>query len=546
MLPMKMRHSLWVIYLAGIVACGGGSGGTGGGANNPPTNTIDPGDGDGGGSVSTPFFGDRTSALGLSYSITHEEMSVSEIFQLGGGMTLDDIDNDGLMELYVSHGRNERGRLFTYNGEQFTQLANNNGIEPFDLDRAGYFIDLDADGWKDFVSVQIESIEVFMNDQTGHFVEATSSSNIFHDRSTFSLAAADYDVDGDIDLFFGHWGATWRLDEALTQYLWQNDGSGFFTDVTDQVAISDEESSPGMAAENSFTPTFADIDSDGYPDMLLVSDFASTQVLRNESGQAFVDATTTVISDENGMGSAVGDYDRDGDLDWFVSSINDGDDSDEDDTGNRLYRNVDGLGNFEDVTDEAGVRDGYWGWGSCFADFDNDGYLDLFHTNGVEDFDDRYSDDPSRLFMSNRDGTFTERSESAGISHVGQGRGVACVDYNNDGKLDIFIANNGTGPTVYENESDNANHYLMIDLTGTGKNPDAIGARVTVSSASGSQIQEVQLGTGYLSQGPQRLHFGLGVDDEISTIEVSWPGPERATSQVENVAADQVLEMEHP
>ncbi len=524
-----------------MAACGGGSG-----ANNPPAIPLEPGDSDNGDPPSTLRFRDATSDLSLDYVIANEEISVPEILQFSGGVTLDDINNDGALELYVAHGRNERGRLFTYNGEQFTQLDDNNGIEPFYLDRAGYFIDLDADGWKDFVSVQIESVEVFINDQTGHFIEATSNTNIFHDRSTFSLAAADYDVDGDVDLFFGHWGASWRLDEALTQYLWQNDGSGFFTDVTDKVAISDEESSPGTAPENSFTPTFADIDSDGFPDMLLVSDFSYSQVLRNNAGQHFTDATTTVISDENGMGNAVGDYDRDGDLDWFVSSINDGDDSDEDDTGNRLYRNVDGLGNFEDVTDEAGVRDGYWGWGICFADFDNDGHLDLFHTNGVEDYHERYIDDPSRLFWSNGDGTFTEQSEAAGILHTGQGRGIACVDFNNDGKLDIFIANNGTGPTVYENESDNANHYLMIDLAGTGKNPDAIGARVTVISASGSQMQEVQLGTWYLSQGPQRLHFGLGEDNEVAAIEVIWPGPERATSRVENIAVDQVVEIEHP
>ncbi len=542
MLIKVTTRLLCALCLSTMVSCGGGSGGS---ANNPPTNTIDPGDGNGV-PTSTLLFRDRTSALGLRYLISNDDVSAPEIFRVSGGVSLDDIDNDGTLELYVAHGRNERGRLFTYNGEQFVELADNNGIEPFDLDRAGYFVDVDADGWKDFVSVQTESLEVFMNDQTGYFVEATASTNIYHDRSTFSLAAADYDVDGDIDLFFSHWGSNWRLDEALTQYLWQNDGSGFFTDVTANVAISDEESSAGIAPENSFTPTFADIDSDGYPDMLLVSDFSYSQVLRNDAGQTFTDATTLVISDENGMGNAVADYDRDGDLDWFVSSIHDGDDSDEDDTGNRLYRNVDGLGNFEDVTDEAGVRDGYWGWGSCFADFDNDGYLDLFHTNGMEEYGERYLEDPSRLFMSNGDGTFTEQSEAAGILHTGQGRGIACVDFNNDGKLDIFIANNGTGPTVFENESDNANHYLMIDLAGTGKNPDAIGARVTVNSASGSQIQEVQLGTWYLSQGPQRLHFGLGEDDEVSTIEVVWPGPERTTSRVENIAVDQVVEIEHP
>ena len=133
-------------------------------------------------------------------------------------------------------------------------------------------------------------------------------------------------------------------------------------------------------------------------------------------GSGFVDFTTDVIDDKNGMGGTVADYDRDGDLDWFVSSIHTLERDDDDvgsDTGNRLYRNMDGLGNFEDATDEANVRNGDWGWGSCFADFDNDGHLDLFHTNGYPDVDERYADDPSRLFMSNGDGSFSERAFSA-------------------------------------------------------------------------------------------------------------------------------------
>ena len=279
------------------------------------------------------------------------------------------------------------------------------------------------------------------------------------------------------------------------------------------------------------------------------SDSETSQVLRNEAGIKFVDATTNVIDDKNGMGGTVADYDRDGDLDWFVSSIHtlEADDNDVgSDTGNRLYRNMDGLGNFEDATDEANVRNGDWGWGSCFADFDNDGHVDLFHTNGYPDVDERYADDPSRLFMANGDGSFSERAFSSGITHDGQGRGTVCADFNADGRVDILIASSGQSPTVYENVTENDHHYLAIDLVGIGANRDAVGARVTIESDSGKQLQEVQLGTWYLSQGPTTLHFGLGTDDAVSSIEIRWPGPGLPRSRLRNVGVDQRIAIEHP
>ena len=118
MLIKVTTRSLCALCLSTMVSCGGGSGG---GANNPPTNTIDPGNGNGD-PASTLQFRDRTSALGLSYSISNDDVSAPEIFRVSGGVSLDDIDNDGTLELYVAHGRNERGRLFTYNGEQFVAL----------------------------------------------------------------------------------------------------------------------------------------------------------------------------------------------------------------------------------------------------------------------------------------------------------------------------------------------------------------------------------------------------------------------------------------
>lgn len=546
---LKRAPLFWMFCLAGVTACGGGGGGgsssapsaNDGSVQDPPANE----EGDG----SQVRFADTTSVLGLDYFIENTSPG-DEATDVSGGLTLDDIDNDGNLELYVAHGRDVQGRLFSFDGTSFLELEDNNGILPLEMDRAGYFIDLDADGWKDFISIQDESVEVFMNDQTGQFQEATADTNLFHQRSTFSMAAADIDLDGDVDLFFSHWDGIFDSSDVLTEYLWQNDGTGVFTDISDRVAITEEPAATvaGFVLELSYTPTFADIDNDGYPDMLLASDGGFSQVLRNEAGLQFTDATDrSVITDTNGMGGSVTDYDHDGDLDWFVTSIHNLETSGEGTiTGNRLYRNEDGLGNFVDVTDEAGVRNGDWGWGGCFADFDNDGHPDLFHTNGMPNVAERYADDPSRLFMANGDGSFSERAFSAGITHDGRGLGVVCADYNGDGRIDILIANNGQSPTVYENITENNNHYLTIDLVGKGANPDAIGARVTIESATRSQLQEVQLGTWYLSQGPATLHFGLGQDDTVTAIDIRWPEPGLPTTRIENVAVDQRIVVEQP
>ena len=513
---------------------------------------------------------DVTAALGLDYHVkSAPEREESKIdgqrrepanpVAMEGGLALVDIDGDGSLELYVVHGRGETGRLFSYDGGRFTRLTGNRGIEPGGMDRAGYFIDLDHDGWKDFVSVQTRGVVPFRNDGTGRFVETTGRFGIRHDRRTYSMAAADIDNDGDLDLFFAHWGNIWNRFRPPSHYLWRNDGRGRYEDISHVVEIRPAVTSPlNNELEFSFTPTFADIDADGDPDILLSGDFGVSQVLRNEAGAAFVDTGGDAITDENGMGVAVGDYDRDGDLDWFVTSIHDADGSSGfGPTGNRLYRNIDGTGRFSDATEHAGVREGGWGWGACFADFDNDSHPDLFHTNGwfnentgdsygglVET--DQFAEDPSRLFMSNGDGTFSERASELGIHHSGQGRGVVCHDYDADGRVDIFIANNGGAPTVYSNVLENDNHWLAIDLVGRHANLHGIGARVTVRTASGNQMQEVRLGSSYLSQAPPVLHFGLGRERMASVIEVRWPGPGNQVSRLENVIADRRLTIRQP
>ena len=503
-------------------------------------------------------FVDVTDAVGLGYRVTlepdpEEDASQPYLPHPDGGLALADMDNDGGLELYVAHGRGENGRLFRWNGRRFARLSGNSGIEPGGRDRAGYFIDLDGDARPDFLSLQAGRVEVFRNDGTGFFVEASDRFDIRQDRSTYSMAAADYDGDGDLDLFFAHWGTSWNRFRPLSHYLWRNDGRGRYEDVSHIVpvrpALARGEKGP---REFSFTPTFADIDGDGDPDLLLAGDFGASQILRNDAGAVFTDITGAAITDENGMGAAAGDYDRDGDIDWFVTSIHDPHGSSGfGPTGNRLYRNL-GDGRFEDATERAGVREGGWGWGACLADFDNDGHPDLFHTNGwfdayVEDREmTEFLDDPSRLFMSNGDGSFTERASELGIDHTGQGRGAVCADYDGDGRVDILIANHGAAPTVYRNVFENGHHWLAIDLAGLHANPHGIGARVTVRTSSGSQVQEVRLGGAYLSQAPPTLHFGLGPDRTAASIEVKWPGPGNRISRLEDVRAGRRLTVRQP
>jgi hypothetical protein len=226
------------------------------------------------------------------------------------------------------------------------------------------------------------------------------------------------------------------------------------------------------------------------------------------------------------MGAAIGDYDADGDLDWFVTSIWDPDGVSEGNwgvTGNRLYRN-DGQGRFEDVTDEAGVRIGFWGWGACFADFDNDGHLDLYHVNGIQMAGPPFDTDPARLYLGNGDGSFREVGESRGVADRGNGRGLVCFDADQDGDIDLFVANSRGSPRFYRNEGGNRNSWLSIRVAGPAGNSDAIGAWIEVRTPDGrQQLREIRAGSNFVSNNPPEAHFGLGRGRAAVSVWVRWP-----------------------
>ncbi|MEO1085766.1 MAG: CRTAC1 family protein, partial [Acidobacteriota bacterium] len=265
----------------------------------------------------------------------------------------------------------------------------------------------------------------------------------------------------------------------------------------------------------------------GVPDLLYSGDFGTSKIFRGLGDGTFEDVTSAVISDENGMGSVFGDYDADGDIDWFVSSIWDPDGLPAGNwgvTGNRLYRNL-GDGTFEDATAEAGVREGYWGWAGCFIDFDHDRDLDLFHVNGFPAVTAvEFQRDPSRFFLSNGDGTFTESASALGIDDDRQGRGVACFDYDRDGDVDIFIANNSDRARLYRNDGAGLGNSLTVALRDVGSpNSHGIGARLTLVADGELLTRPLLAGSTFVSQPPQEVYFGLGDVEVVDELRIEWP-----------------------
>ncbi len=512
------------------------------------------------GTPEVPRFVEVAASVGLDYEHDYvDSLRIStEVPIFMGGVAAGDYDGDGWVDLYAVGG--DRPNLLLRNvGGRFTAV-DAPGLVPTGGRSSGpTFADVDGDGLLDLFVGAVEggTPRLFRNLGNGSFTERTADSGIVDLEAFETMGAAfgDYDGDGDLDLFTSHWG-TMLTEDTHIPYMWRNDGDFRFADVTAQIGIPDVLP-PGFF-DHTFTPNFVDIDSDGRMDILLAIDFGGSAIVRNRGGGSYSLDQAAVLTDENGMGAAIGDYDNDGDLDWFVSSIYDPDGVAEGNwgvTGNRLYRN-DGNGNFRDVTTQAGVRQGFWGWAACFADVDNDGWLDLFHVNGMGRLDlgerelllrgtEAFQNDPARLFLSRGDGTFREVSAEAGVDDRGQGRGVVCFDYDRDGDIDLFIANNGGPPALYRNDLAGDRHWLAVELRGAAPNSQGIGARVIAITGDLEQMRELRAGSNYVSQDPAIAHFGLGDATRVDTLAVQWPHRAEPTV-LRDVAVDRYLVVHEP
>ncbi len=570
----SVRLTRLTIALALLIsACGGG----GSGPSTPPAgDTVQSGEPEPDPEPQIGFT-DVTADSGLGYDIgltfggegeiNEADLSVRQIAT--NGAAAGDYDNDGDIDLFIVRGNLGPNQLYRNDGNlEFTDVAENAGVAflgPGDSTSrqvGPIFVDVEGDGDLDLFLRGLRDPALLMrNNGDGTFTDVTDDAELLF-LSTYGMSTAfgDYDLDGDLDLATTHWGSPHDKDNpGDTEHLWRNDTQGSniaFTSVSEASQISPsivqlaDPNGHRSNADRTFTPTFARIDDDLFPDLLMVADFNQTQYFHNNGDGTFENRTDVdVLIDGNGMGSAVGDYDNDGDLDWFVTSIllpsNDRKkNSILSHFGNRLYQNHQGV--FTDVTDEAGVEDGGWGWGACFIDFENDGDLDIYHTNGwqeellpLADFPDfeGYQLDTSRAFVNQADGTFVEEADDLGLHDAEMGRGVVCADFDNDGDTDILLLANR--PILWQND-ERGNEYLKVRLIGIPPNTEAAGARIILSSESTSQIREISIGSNFLSQNPAIQLFGLG-SDTSADLTVSWP--DGSETVMTDVASGQTLQI---
>ena len=480
-------------------------------------------------------------AFGVRVACTPERVS--------GGAAVADANGDGWPDLYVTR-LDTSDILFINQGDgTFVDGSEAAGLTSLTMHTNGaWWGDIDNDGDADlFVTTIAEAAFLLLiNDGQGRFTEeaVTLGAAVADEspRSGMSVTMGDFDRDGWLDVHTAEWRLAPSVDDPSVTHgrLLRNRGAeapGFFEDVTEAAGL-DMADLPSLTHSPrngifSFGTAFADLDGDGWQDLAVSADFGRSRLFWNNGDGTFTDGTVAagLGSDENGMGFTLGDVDGDGDLDWFVTAIHTVACLDSgcrwDPSGNRLYLN-DGNRVFSDVTDEQGVREGYWGWGAVFLDADNDADLDLTMTNGMllTVAELPFQDDPMRFWENVRNGPMQERSAAVGLTATSEGKGLLTFDYDLDGDLDIFVVDNGLGPVLYRNDSGNTRPWLRVEVEGTASNRDGVGARVLVTAFEGGpvQLREVGVGSHFLGQSELTAHFGLGaVTGPVHEVTVQWP-----------------------
>ncbi len=536
---------------------------------------------------------------------------------LGGGVAIADVNNDGLEDVFFT-GNMVPNKLYLNKGNlEFEDISLKAGLEGDDRWYSGAtFVDINKDGFQDiYCSVGGKDGNhhnvLYINNQDNTFTEKAQEYGIDCNGISMHASFFDYDKDGDLDLYVINYPPT-SFTAPVDYYkymlanhpkedsdvLYRND-NGKFTDVTEEAGLRTFGLSLGVVT--------ADINDDGYPDIYVSNDFNAPDFLfiNNRDG-SFTNQIDTCLQQTSffGMGADVADFNNDGLMDIFQLDMSAADNFRSKANMSSMnptvfYQSVElGLhhqymqnslqlnnGNldgdqpvFSNVSRIAGVSSTDWSWGALLADFDNDGWKDLFVSNGIRRdvnnkdfynehraFFDKMENDPdykgkeeevglleylekvpseklsNYLFQNNGDITFTNMAANWGLDEKTFSNGVAYSDLDNDGDLDLIINNLEDIASIYRNNSQ-SNNYLTIELEGDGKVlPN--GAKVTINTAEGIQVQTYNTVRGYLSSVSPIIHFGLGDVSIVESVLVTWPNGE--ITKLNDVAANQRLEIDY-
>ena len=489
---------------------------------------------------------------------------------LGASAAVADYDGDGYDDVFVTDSKlGGKNHLYHNNRDfTFTDVAESAGVANGNDDKNAtadsLWFDFNNDGKPDLLVIRFGHNQLFQNMGNGKFKDVTKGSGLDAYKNAITAIAFDYDRDGKLDLFVGSYFQPINIFKpdsprffpesfetannggGVTVY--HNNGNGTFADVTEKVL---GEKLSGWTLDIGH----GDADNDGFDDFYVACDFGTDHFFHNNGNGTFTDISEKAIGidSKKGMNVDWGDFDNDGLLDIYVTNITD----DYMREGNFLWHNNGNL-TFTDVSRETGTAETGWGWGAKFFDYDNDGWLDLYVTNGWVsagkesyvpdvfamvikpgiDFADARNWPPmgdkslsgyekKKLFHNEKGQVFKDQANRHGVDSIRDGRGVAIADFDNDGRLDMFVANANGEPYLYRNTMPLPNHWVDFALEGTKSNKTAVGAQVRLTAGGMTRLQFLSGGNSFAGQSSSRVHFGLGDVAKIDQIEVRWPAGER-------------------
>jgi enediyne biosynthesis protein E4 len=494
---------------------------------------------------------------------------------MGSGVCVLDYDNDGWQDILFVNSMDWPGHS---RGKSYPALYHNNHDGTFtDVTRqAGLAVemygmgcsvgDFDNDGYDDIYITAIGGSHLFRNLHNDKFADVTAKAGLADSGFPTGAVWFDYDNDGRLDLFVGHYvdwsrqsDQTCSLDGKHKSYctpeaykgqsarLFRNLGNGRFEDVTRHAGLYDPTSkSLGIA--------LIDYDNDGWLDLFVTNDTQPNKLYHNNHNGTFSEAgfaAGVAFSDAGraraGMGTDAGDYDSSGRQSLVIGNFTD--------ESMSLYHN-DGSGLFTDQATTSGIAPPSaqsLTFGCFFFDYDLDGRLDIFAANGhvADDISsirpNLHYAEPPLLFRNLGGGRFEDVSASMGaaLRRPMVARGAAYIDYDNDGDLDLVVNTNNGPAHLFRNNNGNRDDMLRIKLVGTKSNHDAIGAKVTLTTAGGMrQFAMVKSGSSYFSQSELPLTFGLGKPGTIEEVHLAIAWPSGRKESLSHIAADQSLVIE--